>query len=121
MEEVIPEADIAICFGATASDARSLINNAYQMGRFKVWAWRTPQLQSVRANVFDGTVVSYDVTYSDWTYSPVQSWILDNEYDFYALYPDTLSALKGFLPFAHSGILRNWSLVQLFLDPEVAD
>ena len=111
MEDVIPEADIAICFGATASDARSLINNAYQMGRFKVWAWRTPQLQSVRANVFDGTVVSYNVTSSDWTYSPVQSWILDNEYDFYALYPDTLSGAifteDGSLSFDRLDIRQN--------------
>lgn len=90
-ETILPEADAEIGFGvAMSTTKRSLINDAVQMGSFKVWGWRTPQNQAVKGNVFNGTNVSYDAT-NGWTYSPLQSWVLYNSYDFYALYPDTLS------------------------------
>ena len=90
-ETILPEADAEIGFGvAMSTTKRSLISDAVQMGTFKVWGWRTPQNQVVKGNVFNGTNVSYDAT-DGWTYSPLQSWVLYNDYDFYALYPDTLS------------------------------
>ena len=92
-ENMLPETDVPIGFGVTVpTTSRTLISEANQMGSFKVWGWRTPQNQAVKGQVFNGTTVSYNENSAQhWTYSPLQSWVLYNSYDFYALYPDTLS------------------------------
>ena len=95
-ENMLSESDVPIGFGVSVpSTGRALLTDASQMGSFKVWGWRTPEDRNVKGQVFDGTTVTYNENSAfHWTYSPTQSWILYNSYDFYACYPDTLSGVK---------------------------
>ena len=90
-ESIVSETDVHIGFGVTMSDSRGIIDKESDMGSFKVWGWRTPQNQYVKGNVFNGTTVTYSEEDIAWTYSPLQPWILYNTYNFYALYPATLT------------------------------
>ena len=92
-ENMLSESDVPIGFGVSVpSTGRALLTDASQMGSFKVWGWRTPENRNVKGQVFDGTTVTYNENSAfHWTYSPTQSWILYNSYDFYALYPATLT------------------------------
>lgn len=88
-EELVPEVEIR--FGAAIADSRSLIEEPASMGRFSVWAWRKHQTATTKNQVFDEEVITYDANIFSWTYEYPRTWHLNNTYNFYALYPDTIT------------------------------
>jgi len=90
IEEMLPETNVR--FGVDMYTPRSLIKIPSSMQSFSVWAWRKQDLSALKEPVFDGDVVTYDISLSLWTYNYPRSWHMNNIYNFYALYPDTLSS-----------------------------
>ena len=69
--------------------AKSVVTGPSDIGSFSVWGWRTDNSSATPtpAEVFSATEVSR--TGTSWTYEGTRYWMLENTYDFYALYPDT--------------------------------
>lgn len=61
------------------------------MNAFSVWAWRKHHTEADRTEVFRNCMVSYDRYDGMWVYENPRSWYLNSEYNFYALYPDTIT------------------------------
>ncbi|MBQ8770069.1 MAG: fimbrillin family protein [Bacteroides sp.] len=83
------EADIR--FGAVMVDSRSIVERPEDMNAFRVWAWRMHTNSSNNSQVFDGDVITYNEGANVWNYENPRVWYLNNTYNFYALYPDTIT------------------------------
>lgn len=83
------EADIR--FGAVMVDSRSIVERPEDMNAFRVWAWRMHTNSSNNSQVFDGDVITYNEGANVWNYENPRVWHLNNTYNFYALYPDTIT------------------------------
>lgn len=88
-DAIAPETPI--CFGAAIADSRSVVEKAKDMNAFSVWAWRKHHTEPDRTEVFRNCMVSYDIYDGMWVYENPRSWYLNSEYNFYALYPDTIT------------------------------
>ena len=88
-EEIYPEVNIH--FGVTMHENRSLINESKEMDSISVWSWRKTTGTTNKEIVFKKTTVKYNTANSSWYYNPPKPWLLDNIYDFYALYPNTIA------------------------------
>ena len=72
----------------SAISSRAVVSEVGDLSVFEVWAWRKHSDGSI-INVFqDDKVYS---TGGGWTYNNTKYWHKFNTYDFYALYPDTLT------------------------------
>lgn len=85
----LPEAEI--CFGVDVNYSRLLIEEPVEMLSFSVWAWREHNTSMTEDLVFDKESVNYNEGKSVWEYKNPRTWYLNNTYNFYALYPDTLT------------------------------
>lgn len=81
-----------ITFKSLVKGSRALIEDEYSMinswGAFKIWGWRTPEGGNA-INVFQGERVYHNGTY--WDYDNPRYWANQSTYNFYALYPDTIT------------------------------
>lgn len=83
--------DEYIDFGIGMS-SRGLLESAEEMKSFKVWGWNKENGEDYLKNLFDGTIVTFEE--GSWVYSPPKAWSLNNTYNFYAFYPDTITGLE---------------------------
>ena len=89
---MLEENSVSIGFNLSEIKGRTVVNTLNDIIKdgeaFKVWAWRTSP-NDMQSEVFRGEKVYYK-NYS-WTYDDVKFWINNNSYNFYALYPDTIT------------------------------
>ena len=89
-DEIVSLPDEYICFDSSVT--RAVVEQATDMGSFKVWGWHTISGQSAAAQDFDGVEVTFDNYAREWSYSPPRAWIWNSTHTFYALYPATIEA-----------------------------
>ncbi|MBQ2429871.1 MAG: fimbrillin family protein [Alistipes sp.] len=87
-DEIVSLPDEYICFDSSVT--RAVVEQATDMGSFKVWGWHTTSGQSAAAQDFDGVEVTFDNYTREWSYSPPRAWIWNSTHTFYALYPATI-------------------------------
>lgn len=90
-EQVMIDSEADIRFGAIMVDSRSMVERPEDMNAFRVWAWRMHTNSSNNSQVFDGNVITYSEGANVWNYENPRVWYLNNTYNFYALYPDTIT------------------------------
>ena len=83
------ESDVAISF-SPETPSRAVVNTMDDMksGSFSVWAWHKP-INGIELREFYIPRVYFNV--SVWTYNNTKYWSRNNTYNFYALYPDTIT------------------------------
>lgn len=83
------ESDVAISF-SPETPSRAVVNTMDDMksGSFSVWAWHKP-INGIELREFYIPRVYFNV--SVWTYNNTKYWSKNNTYNFYALYPDTIT------------------------------
>ena len=83
------ESDMAVSFSPEMS-TRTVVNTMDDMksGAFSVWAWHKP-VNGMELLEFFISKVYFNV--SVWTYNNTKYWSRNSTYNFYALYPDTIT------------------------------
>lgn len=89
---IVPEKNTkAINFQSPETVTKAVVNDANGMDGFSVWGWYGKEGNTV-GNVFAGTDVTKKAN-GEWGYEGTQYWIPGYVYDFYAVYPSSLSGV----------------------------